>query len=675
MEILDEKTVVVLTSAELKEALEGNNGYTLIYFGADITLTNGITISSTKTNITIDGTYKNITYQYTDQKSTSAAQAIQASPQNQLITIQNIHIIGYNYYGMVYVAESANYKNVVLQYQNITYVGPQFIFHPIGLTRILNSTITVQEQYASGNEVAECNKIEIGGNTSITHTSKSNSSFWFRNDNPSFTILKDAYVQFTSTERELFYGTNQLTLTINENAYFEVNVHNGLAYNSSFGTGVTTIAENAFFKIVQTARNGGYATWYSYGPLSVNANATLQIISNYTGITTSNPCIYFYNANASFTLNQPQEVVLYNSAASAIQTSATIPFQFRFSRINLFSTVIPLISAISQTNLPTYAWYKKDSIASINGTFSNTTTTITASNFTEDELKDLPSLSNFVLANKKIISLGLFSFSTHKIGTKTTRIRGKTLKNVSILIQYLNTSEVITATESGDYSYTMPNTLELGTIITITAKLPDNVIYSTLKEIVVEPGDLVLAAYPTTIEFSLDPFSLTPLLLPKKEKIELSIIDTRIELTKWKLYASLASSFQDTNGNVLENAICFFKDQALQPLSNLPLLIYEAEEENEGTTNLTYIKAGAFANCKGLTSINLPKSIQRIDESAFASCGVISITINSEVPPILEQYALNYSTVSIYVPAEALETYKSADGWSDYADKIFAIEE
>mgnify|MGYP004509890149 FL=1 len=590
MEILDEKTVVVFTSAELKEVLEGNNGYTFIYFGADITLLSGITLSNTKTNITLDGTYQNITHQFTDQKSTSAVQAIQASPQNQLITIQNLHIIGYNYYGMVYVAEAASYKNVILEYQNITYVGPQLIFHPMGLTRILNSTITVQDQYVTGNEVAECNQIEIGGKTTITHTSKSNSSFWFRYDAPSFTVLKGADVKFTSTDRELIYGTSQLTFSIQEQANFEVTVRNGLAYNSSFGTGTTTIAESASFRLTQTARNGSYATWYSYGPLSVLNNATLQVISSYTGITTFNPCIYFYNAAARFILNHPKEVVLYNSVASAIQTSATIPFEFQFSRINMFTTVVPLVSTISETTLPTFAWYKKVDIATMSGTFSNTVTTINSSNFSEDELKELPSLSNFVLTNKKIFSLGIFSFSVHKIGTKTTRIRGITIKTASILIQYLDTSVVITATEDGDYSYTLPSTLELGTIVTLTTKLSDNVIYYAMKEPVVEPGELLLVTYPTTMEFTLDPFSLTPLLLPKKEKIELSIVDSRIELSKWKLYVSLASPFQEQNGNILENAICFLENQAPSYLSSTPLLIHTKEEESEGTTDITYLE-------------------------------------------------------------------------------------
>lgn len=214
-------------------------------------------------------------------------------------------------------------------------------------------------------------------------------------------MLKGADVKFTSTDRELIYGTSQLTFSIQEQANFEVTVRNGLAYNSSFGTGTTTIAESASFRLTQTARNGSYATWYSYGPLSVLNNATLQVISSYTGITTSNPCIYFYNAAARFILNHPKEVVLYNSVVSAIQTSATILFEFQFSRINMFTTVVSLVSAISETTLPTFAWYKKEDIATMSGTFSNTVTTINSSNFSEDELKELPSLSNFVLTNKK----------------------------------------------------------------------------------------------------------------------------------------------------------------------------------------------------------------------------------------------------------------------------------
>ena len=160
MKIIDNLTVVVYTSDELKTALENNNGYTYIYFGSDITLSSGINISGTKSNVTIDGTYENVRYHYTDMKNLSGSSAIQAA--NKLIlnvTVKNMDITGYNYYGVIFVPDASTYQSTVVEYNNITYIGPQISFHPFGLTRFIDSDITIQENYAAGNEVAECNKI------------------------------------------------------------------------------------------------------------------------------------------------------------------------------------------------------------------------------------------------------------------------------------------------------------------------------------------------------------------------------------------------------------------------------------------------------------------------------------------------------------------------------------
>lgn len=54
---INDTTVAVETSAELKNVLEGNNNITLIYLANDITLLQGITILGTKTEVTIDGLY------------------------------------------------------------------------------------------------------------------------------------------------------------------------------------------------------------------------------------------------------------------------------------------------------------------------------------------------------------------------------------------------------------------------------------------------------------------------------------------------------------------------------------------------------------------------------------------------------------------------------------------
>lgn len=54
---INDTTVAVETSAELKSVLEGNNNITLIYLAKDITLAQGITILASKSNVTIDGLY------------------------------------------------------------------------------------------------------------------------------------------------------------------------------------------------------------------------------------------------------------------------------------------------------------------------------------------------------------------------------------------------------------------------------------------------------------------------------------------------------------------------------------------------------------------------------------------------------------------------------------------
>ena len=74
---INDTTVAVETSAELKTVLEGNNKITHIYLAQDITLATGITILATKTQVTIDGLYPTdgtgTIHTYTDMNSASTA--------------------------------------------------------------------------------------------------------------------------------------------------------------------------------------------------------------------------------------------------------------------------------------------------------------------------------------------------------------------------------------------------------------------------------------------------------------------------------------------------------------------------------------------------------------------------------------------------------------------------
>lgn len=89
---------------------------------------------------------------------------------------------------------------------------------------------------------------------------------------------------------------------------------------------------------------------------------------------------------------------------------------------------------------------------------------------------------------------------------------------------------------------------------------------------------------------------------------------------------------------------------------------------------VTSIYSHTFEKCSSLESITLPSSITSIGYIAFSGCTSLeSITINATTPPTLGLSAIPSNVTSIYVPAESVEAYKAA--WTDYADKIYSIEE
>ena len=588
LKVISDSKVAIYSYEELKEVLQGDNNYSIIYLASNITLLGGINISKTKLNVTIDGTYDNIVHTLEDKKSASASDTISASSNTLKVTVQNMNIIGYNYYGIIYVPENSAYKNVEVEYSNITYVGPQISFHPTGLTRFMNSNITIETGYLAGNEVCECNKIEIGGITTIIHKSTSNSSFWFRSSNPYLKILKDSVVDFSSINRELFYGVNDLNLTIDANSKFYVTTHNGMAY-STFGTLNTVIGENSTFIIKQTGTNGSNATWNSYGTITVNNNATLQIVNNYSGIASSNYNIYFRSANSGFILNNPKKIFLYNSMANVIYTSSNIPFNFKYTRINLFNKALDIDTKLSLSSLPDFSWYKDDDLSIVSGKFSSSKCEIESNNYTTLELDKLPSLDNFVFANKKIFTIGDVNIRMNALTDKDTKIEGITKENSEVLIEYNDIVEVVSADDSGYFSYSYNDALPIGTIITLTVKEKDEFIYHTKVVQIVYSGELTLDDATKLILFKYVPLSLDPIICPRATSLDLTVTDSRVESTNWKLYASINENPKSDSNIELKNSLVYVDESGnITPLSSNKTLVYTGSK-NDGSIKVTNV--------------------------------------------------------------------------------------
>ena len=93
--------------------------------------------------------------------------------------------------------------------------------------------------------------------------------------------------------------------------------------------------------------------------------------------------------------------------------------------------------------------------------------------------------------------------------------------------------------------------------------------------------------------------------------------------------------------------------------------------------SVTKIGNNVFQSCSKLETVVVPSTVTQIGNQAFRYCSKLtSLTIQRTTPPTLGTNALQGTSANlvIYVPAEAVDTYKAASGWSTYADKIQAID-
>ena len=605
MQIINDNTVVVNNSEELKQVLSETNDYTYVFFGNDITLTSGFTINSNKTEIVIDGTYNNNKYTYTNNL-TESTDVINANKQNKKIVLKNMNIISSHTYGVVYVPSHPNYNDLVVEYNNINFSGVELSCNYYGTTKINDSMISgVDTNNVTVKKICDSNRIIIGGNTTITSNSTVNPVFFFNDVIPSYIkIVPNSHVNITTNE-ELMNGTNKLDLIVGHGAEFLLTTGNGFSITTTHGARNVLIEEMANFTFIEKSHQR-IPMWSIFGNLTVKEGASFSVINTYMKTPSDNYNIYFKGSNQKIIFDNPKYINIYTKNANVMYTNNPVNFSFKFSRINMWIYALDYLDACTLDDTPAYYWYKENSLVEITGTFDKDTTTITSHNFTESELSLLTDINSFSFQNIKILTIGMLKINIHPINNSINTISGHTIPYSAVLIEYDTKRLTTTANEEGLFEIDIDSAVPDNTRVKITSCL--NGCYTERKVNIPFNGELTLLKTTENIPFSTIPVSYNPIILHKKNMTVITVVDSRVNSTKWKLYINYVNPMI-SGDKVLIDSLKFKKfDNELINLTTNKQLAYESNSNN-GNVEVSNI---TFSTDKGLMII--PSKNLLVDE-------------------------------------------------------------
>ena len=616
MEILNNKTVAVETSEELKKVLEETNEVEYIYLKNDITLTSGITLNETKIKIIINGTYQGIKSTLTGMNSSEPTATIQVHLNTKEVLLKKMNIIYTNTNGVVYVPANKSYS-VITSYDNVIFNGTELSYNPYGTTKITNSTINIEKtNETEPSKVCDSDYVIIGGNTNITSTSTANPLFYFRNNttSPSIVFLCKSNIKLTTDTKEFMNGTNKLNFTILHDTNVYLLTGNGFATYSTCGANNVLIEERASLTFLET-KHQRVPMWAIFGNFTMKEGSILELINSYESTPSDNYNLHFKGSSCKLTLDNLKRVAIYTKNASTIYTDNPLEFNIKCTRLNLWSNSKEVVEAGGITDLPEYSWYKDSSLLTVTGTLTNSLTAITSHNLTPAELAKLPDLGNFNLVSKKELSIGSYISNIHNLDSTINTISGHTEPSADILIKYGSISVNVVADSTGYFTYTTQGTIPDNTEIEFIINIQGSFCYQ--KRTITTPydGELNIISEPQPITFDLTPISTAPVILPMSKDLTIKIVDSRKNSTPWKLYTYIDKDLTSQLGFILKDALVFkkFTDEIIF-LTTTPILIYTGEKTS-GTPQLTTL---TYSKEKG-PLLNLTDNPLEANEEYFAN--------------------------------------------------------
>ena len=592
---MDNNKVVVTTNDELKQVISEDNNYDYIYLGNDIIATEGFIINSNKSKLTIDGTYNDKKYTYTNNLSLEE-NAIKASTTNKKIVLKNMNIVCSNGYGVIYVVSHPNYSNVLVEYNNVNFSGIELSQNYYGTTKIVDSIIEIKDvNNVPAQRACNSNRILIDGNTTISNTSTTNTIFFFNDVIPSLVkIMPNSRVNI-STPKEFMNGTNRLDLTIGHGAEFLLTTGNGFSKTTTHGARNVLVEEMSDFTFIENSHQR-VPMWSVFGDFIVKEGASVSILNTYMTTPTDNYNIYFKGTNQKFILDNPKYVNIYTKKANVVYTNNPVDFIFKFTRINMWIYALDYTSACTLDDTPAFYWYKENNLAKIVGVLNKDNTTITSHNFTDTELNSLSDINSFSFQDRKILTLGLLKVNVHPITNSTNTISGHTVPYANVKIEFDNESLVVSADENGLFEASINSTISDNTRVKITSCL--NGCFAERNVTTPFNGELTLLKATENIPFSMSSSSTKPIILPKKNKTVVTVVDSRINSTNWKLYINYTNPMMEVSGKVLIDSLIFkkFNNEEIDLKTNKKL-IFESSDSggNVNVSNVTFsIDKGLF---------------------------------------------------------------------------------
>ena len=224
-----------------------------------------------------------------------------------------------------------------------------------------------------------------------------------------------------------------------------------------------------------------------------------------------------------------------------------------------------------------------------------------------------------------------------------------------------------------------PNTFDGFPIVDFncTSSAGDNVLITFKKEAYVEmrePAELVMENFYTSIDSSA---------LQENTNLKKITISSKITEIPWYTFdncTNLDSVIMD-GAEITKIEQYAFRNTKISEIKIPETVTTIKNNAFTGTQisildipdSVTTLGAYAFSHCPKLTTVAIGSGIGSLENNPFLECGgITSYTIRRETPPTLGPGGLPGTSLKIYVPSSAVDTYKTAEGWSEY--EILPIE-